>query len=77
MGFCLYEGKGTAKDQREAAVWFRRAAEQDVAVSQYNLALCYEKGNGVEKNRSEAIYWYTRAKENGYDKAEQKLRTLK
>ena len=36
------DGEGVAKDQVEAAKWFRKAAEQNYAQAQYNLGVCYD-----------------------------------
>ena len=51
------------KDEREAARWFLRAAEQAVVVAQFNLGLLHEKGLGVERNHAEAMKWYAKAVE--------------
>ena len=45
------------KDAAEAVKWYRRAAEQDHAEAQYNLAVCCYDGNGVEKNPAEEMKW--------------------
>ncbi|MFX8637285.1 sel1 repeat family protein, partial [Acinetobacter baumannii] len=57
----LYEfnGEGGAKDQADASRWFRKAAEQGVVDSQYNLARLYDNGGyGVPQNKAEAYKWY-------------------
>ena len=38
----------------EAVKWFRKAAEQNYAVAQYNLGVCYEQG--VAKNEREELF---------------------
>ena len=49
LGRCYEKGQGVAKDQVEAAKWYRKAAEQNFARAQNNLGVCYEKGEGVAK----------------------------
>lgn len=53
-----------ARDVREAAVWYRRAAEWKgwgFPGSQNNLGDMYEEGDGIGKSAGDAIYWYTRS----------------
>ena len=38
------------KDHAEAVKWYRKAAEQNLAVAQYNLGVCYD-GRGVARIR--------------------------
>ena len=37
LGICYFEGEGIAEDHQEAVKWFRKAAEQEVALSQKYL----------------------------------------
>ena len=58
----IYEkGLGLEPDYEVAAIWYRRAAEQDFTRAQINLGNLYEKGLGVAKNTVEALNWYRRA----------------
>ena len=52
-----------AKDYAEAVKWYRKAAEQNYAVAQYNLGCCYDNGQGVAKDYAEAVKWYRKAAE--------------
>ena len=76
LGYCYSNGLGVDKDDKEAAAWYRKAAEQGHALGQYNLGLCYEYGRGVSPSRSEAIMWYRKAAEQGGEDAKNKLRSL-
>ena len=56
-------GEGVPQDYAAAAKWFRLAAEQGHALSQYNLGLMYDKGEGYEvssdrRTRSEFAWSY-------------------
>lgn len=64
---------GYRKDEREAVIWFREAAEQGDMWSQYNLAYCLENGNGIQRNLKQAMFWYTKAAEQGYADAQYEL----
>ncbi|MDR1463260.1 MAG: sel1 repeat family protein, partial [Azoarcus sp.] len=48
IGVMYYDGEGIPKNRKEAAVWFRKAAEKGHLCSQYNLANMLESGDGVE-----------------------------
>jgi TPR repeat protein len=56
--------QNTTESRKEAAVWYRRAAEWNgvgFAGSQNNLGDMYETGEGLPKSAGDAIYWYVRA----------------
>lgn len=56
----LCGGSGRTNLQ-EAALWFRRAAEQGHVDAQYALGYCLFTGKGVERNAVEAASWWRRA----------------
>lgn len=58
-----FETKG---DHSNAAMWYRRAAEQGIAQAQYNLAVCLQNGQGVQRDYVEALQWYERAAQQNY-----------
>ena len=58
-------GSGIKKDETEAAVWYRRAAERGDVVSEERLADFLAKGHGVDKNETEALDWYRKAGDQG------------
>jgi hypothetical protein len=60
----------------KAARWFRRAAENGHAASQYRLATLYELGQGAPKDVAESMIWYERAAEKGHVKAMHNLAVL-
>lgn len=55
----------TAASAATAAQWFRRAADQGLVDSQYNLGRLYETGVGVSQNTAEAYKWYLIAAASG------------
>lgn len=48
-----------SQDNTEAVKWYRRAAEQELALAQYNLGVMYAKGEGVPRNDQEAYVWFS------------------
>ncbi|MBS0647807.1 MAG: sel1 repeat family protein, partial [Verrucomicrobia bacterium] len=44
------KGQGVAKDEKEAAKWYQKAADQGHAKAQFGLGFCYKKGQGVAKD---------------------------
>lgn len=74
LGDRYYYRKGVEKDYRKAAHWYRIAAEQGVALAQYNLAGCYEMGRGVGKDMEKAYEWYRKAAEHGTSEAKRALK---
>lgn len=74
LGCCYDNGEGVmAADKREAAKWFRMAAEQGHAKAQYNLGVCYGKGEGVAEDMSEAVKWFRKAAEQNDSNAQYNL----
>ena len=62
---CRERGVGVKQDYAQAVNWYRKAADQDHAFAQYNLAVLYIKGNGVKKDTAEAVKWFRKASING------------
>lgn len=58
LGFSYASGIGVDKNPAEAARWYRKAAEQGLAMAQKNLAELLASGNGVARNYIEAYKWY-------------------
>src|SRR6185436_12213603 len=53
LGLCYRKGEGVSKDDRKAAKWFVKAAEQNHAEAQLYLGFCYARGQGVKLDDSE------------------------
>ena len=56
---------GVAPDYAKAMHWFRLAAEQGIAKTQYTLGLMHRKGEGVPQDYAEAARWFRRGAEQG------------
>jgi len=66
LGEMYSKGTGVPQDYKEAAKWYRLAAEQGHAVAQNHLAELYEVGQGVPQDGAEAVKWCQRAAEQGH-----------
>ena len=65
------EDPGQAADYfRKAAMYYRKAADQGDAWSQYNLGCLYDNGSGVPQSADEASLWYRKAAEQGDSQAQ-------
>ncbi len=56
---------GAPKDYKEAAKWYRKAAEQGDADAQFRLGVMYHEGEGVSQDYTEAAKWSRKAAEQG------------
>ena len=73
LGTMYGNGRGVAKDDRQAVFWYRKAAEQGHASAQYLLGSMYDKGRGVPKDEQQAAHWYRKAAEQGDASAQYNL----
>ena len=60
-------------DYPQAAIWFRKAAEQGLPEVQTNLGVLYEEGRGVPRDYVLAATWYRKAAEQSYAEAQANL----
>lgn len=65
-------GEGVKMDQKEAAKWFEKAAEEGHPHAMFKIAERYEKGNGISTDSEKAMMWYRKAAETGYAMADDK-----
>jgi hypothetical protein len=70
LGLLYHYGQSVSQDDREAARWFRLAAEQGETHGQYCLGLSYFSGCGVPEDNTEAALWFGRAAEQGLASAQ-------
>jgi hypothetical protein len=70
----LYEtGKGVPQDYAQAVVWYRKAAEQNLATAQYRLGVLYANGAGVPPDKAQSAAWFQKAADQGYVYAQEML----
>jgi localization factor PodJL len=66
------EGIDGKPDYGTAVQWFRKAAQQGVADSQFNLGVLCARGLGTEKSFAEAYKWFALAAVQGDEEAAKK-----
>ena len=65
LAYMYAYGFYVAKDCQKAVSLFRKAANKNFSLSQFNLGICYEQGWGVDKNHNQAnLFFKTAAKQN-------------
>lgn len=69
-------GEGRAIDVREAARWYRRAADAGDPIAQLNYAEMLERGVGMRQDRKAALHWYAKAANQGNGWAAEQIRRL-
>lgn len=72
-GYCCAYGVGVRISYKDAAIFFKKAAEQGDMLAQYELYDYYQYGVGVCYNTSEAIKWLRLSAEQGYFRAQYSL----
>ena len=66
----LYEsGNGVPQDYAQAVLWYRKAAEQNLAIAQYRLGVLYANGVGVPLDKVQASQLFLSAARQGYSPA--------
>ena len=74
----MYEkGEGVTQSYPEAVRLYKLAADQGLAIAQFNLGIMYENGQGVIQSYSEARKWYTLAANQGDDYSKTALERIK
>jgi len=69
-------GRGVSKDAKQAAEWFRRAAEKGDATAQRELGTLLRDGQGVARDPVEAESWYRKALAQGDQIAGRRIYSL-
>ena len=64
----MYDNEKT-EDYMEAAKWYRKAAEQEIASALNNLGVMYQNGKGMTEDYIQSYAWYNLAVSSGSDVA--------
>lgn len=66
-----------AQSDEEATHWYKKGAEQEYALAQFNLGIMFLNGRGVEQNDAEAARWCNKfAADKGLAMAQHHMGTL-
>jgi TPR repeat protein len=69
-------GAGAARNDTEAVIWFRKAADQGDANAQYELGHSYDRGLGVRADKTKAVDWLRKAADQGNAEAKSELNAI-
>lgn len=69
----LRDGRGVAKNVREAVTWTRKAADGDLAAAQCQMGLFYMNGIGVARDEDKAVEWLRKAAAQNHAQAQYNL----
>lgn len=58
-------GAGVAQDAKQAAEWYRKAAEQGNVAGEVHMAECFRDGRGMSRDKTQAAEWYRKAADAG------------
>jgi TPR repeat protein len=73
VGNMLEDGAGVSQDYSQAAMWYRKAAEQGYPTGQLALGVMYQHGKGVPLDDAQAAFWFRKAAEQGLSIASYRL----
>jgi len=58
--------EGVEKDEKLAAAWMQKAADQGLIDAQVVMGALYDRGIGVDPDRNKATQWYEKAATQGH-----------
>ena len=73
LGVFYEQGLAVKQDEKQAAEWYSKSAEQDNPQARYNLGRLYYDGRGVAQNGLEALKLMHKSAEQGNDQASEWL----
>ena len=79
LGGYYLTGEGVAKDSKQAAIWWRKSAEQGHEVSINNLAGFYFRSKNryvrdrTQEDVAQAVFWWRKGAELGYPDSQNEL----
>ncbi len=73
LGIMYAKGVDLDLDFKEAAKWYRKAADNGNAQAQFYYGSLLVIGNGVSRNGEEALKWFLQSAEQGYAEAQYQL----
>lgn len=66
LGIIFAQGLGILKNEAEALTWYRKSAERQDVIAQFNLGDVYRNGLGVSKDEAEAVKFFYKVADQGY-----------
>lgn len=60
-----FASEGTPQDYVQAAVCYRKAADQGHSLAQFNLGVMYAQGQGIARDEAQSVVWFDKAARGG------------
>ena len=73
LGAAYLSGKGVARDLKQAAYWYEKAANSGDPGAQLEVGYFYQAGIGVDRDPAQAAKWFERAASSGLPSAKVNL----
>lgn len=73
VGLSYENGEGVPQDFTKAAIWYRKAAEQNNPPAEYFFGCLFLFGHGVPVDYTQGIMWFHKAAEQGHPSAQTDL----
>ena len=54
------------RDEKKAFSYFEQAANAEIPIAQYNIAVMYQYGSGVEQDKAKSRMWMAKAAQHGF-----------
>lgn len=65
LGIMYTEGKGVAKDEKQASLWYTKAAVNGFEIAQLKMGRLHLTGEGVKQDYEKAAFWFLEASSKG------------
>ncbi len=76
LGVLYDNGQGVPEDDRQAIIWYEKAAMQGLTQAQVNLGIMYQEGEGTARDYVKAYFWFAMAKSQGDEQASEGMRDI-
>ena len=76
LGLMYLLGRGVPRNDRAAAMWLQRSADQDDPAGQYHIGLLFLEGRGVPRDIDAASTWLRRANDQSAGLAQRSFDAL-
>lgn len=70
VGIMCLKGQGVPQSYEDAAVWFRKAAEQRIPQAQFQLGTLYLEGHGLPRDLEQAYAWFSAGAAHGHQNSQ-------
>jgi len=76
VGSMHHMGMGVSPSYKDAAVWYRKAADAGKIDAIFTMGIVYEGGIGVPRNAQEGFQWYKKSADRGFYAGQLKIANM-